>query len=275
MPRPRVYRTEAIILRQQDYSEADRILTLFTPGGKRSVLARGVRRPTSRRAGHLGLFTRVELMLAQGRQLDIVTQAESLDSHEGLWHDLLRFTYACYVAELVDLFLPEEDENSAVYDLLASTLKIMAEEEDLRLWARYFELALLRLCGYRPEFYVCVLCGKAITPEANRFDITQGGLVCPRCAHQAPNARPISLTSQKVLRYLSTHEAPDVAQLALREATHRELEELLQAFLQYTLERELKSTAFLRQLRNELSLREAQRSTHPAAETNGNAAGPV
>ena len=261
MPRPRVYRTQAIVLRQQDYAEADRILTLLTPGGKRSVLARGIRRPTSRRAGHLGLFARVELMLAQGRQLDIVTQAESLDAHEGLWHDLLRFTYACYAAELVDHFLPEEDENPAVYDLLAQTLEVLAEGPDLRLWARYFELTLLRLCGYHPEFFSCVLCGQPIAPEANRFDVTQGGLVCPRCAHEAPGARPVSLAAQKVLRYLSTREPQEIAKLALHEATHRELEELLQTFLQYTLERELKSTAFLRQLRSELAMREAGRDS--------------
>lgn len=259
MPRPRVYRTEAIVLRQQDYGEADRILTLLTPGGKRSVLARGVRRPTSRRAGHLGLFTRVEVMLAQGRQLDIVTQAEGLDAHEGLWSDLLRFTYACYVAELADHFMPEEDESPEAYDLVAATLRVMAEGEDLRLWARYFELALLRLAGYHPEFFQCVVCGNEIAPEANRFDITQGGLVCPRCAAQMPGARAVSLAAQKVLRYLATHEPAEIAALALRETTHRELEELLQGFLQYTLERELRSTAFLRRLRSELAMHETRR----------------
>jgi DNA repair protein RecO (recombination protein O) len=259
MPRPRVYRTEAVVLRQQDYGEADRILTLLTPAGKRTVLARGIRRPTSRRAGHLGLFHRAEVMLAQGRQLDIVTQAESVDVHEGLWHDLLRFTYASYAAELVDLFLPEEEENQAVYDLLTLALEAFAGEEDLRLWARYFELSLLQLAGYHPEFFQCVSCGETIEPGPNRFDVTQGGLLCPRCGAEVPGARPVSLSAQKVLRYLASHDREAIAQLGIRDATHREMEDLLHAFLQYTLERELKSTAFLRRLRSELSMHEQGR----------------
>ena len=68
------------MLREQDYSEADRILTLLTPGGKVTVLARGVRKPTSRKTGHLGLFHRSQLMLAQGSNMDLVTQAEVLDA---------------------------------------------------------------------------------------------------------------------------------------------------------------------------------------------------
>jgi DNA repair protein RecO (recombination protein O) len=259
VPRPRVYLTEAIVLRQQDYAEADRILTVLTPGGKRSVLARGIRRPTSRRAGHLGLFHRANVKLAQGRQLDIVTEAESLDAHEGLWHDLLRFTYACYAAELVDQFLPEEEESPEVYQLLTMALRAFANEPDLRLWARWFELALLRLSGYHPEFFACVSCGAPIQPEANRFDVTQGGFLCPRCAVEAPGARPVSLASQRVLRFLATRDAQEIARLAIREGTHRELEQLLQAFLQYTLERELRSTAFLRRLRDELAMHEAAR----------------
>ena len=91
--RSHVYRTEAIVLRRSDYSEADRILTLYTPlYGKRRAIAKGVRKTTSRLGGYLELFTRVSLMLAEGRNLHIVTQAEiiaRLDSDEafaGYWH---------------------------------------------------------------------------------------------------------------------------------------------------------------------------------------------
>ena len=75
MRRERLYRTEGIVLREMDYGEADRILTLLTPGGKLSAIARGIRRPTSRKVGHLGLFYRAQMMLARGRELDTITQA--------------------------------------------------------------------------------------------------------------------------------------------------------------------------------------------------------
>ncbi len=259
MPRPRVYRTQAIVLREQDYGEADRILTLLSPGGKFSVLARGIRRTTSRKAGHLGLFHLADIMLAQGRNLDIVTQADALDVYEGLWHDLLRFTYACYAAELVDRFVPEKEENAQLFVLLANALRWFAELDDLRLWARHFELILLRLLGYMPDFFECVVCKEAIQPEANRFDVAHGGLVCPSCVSTVASSKAVTLSAQKVLRYLATHDADAVAQLRLQEATHQEVEDLIHSFLQYTLERELKSTALLRRLRSELAMHE---STH-------------
>lgn len=89
--RPRVYSTEAIVLRRDDYGEADRLLTLLTPrSGKMRVMAKGARKTSSRKAGHVELFTRVTLMLARGRLFDIVTQAEAIETHRALREDLQR-----------------------------------------------------------------------------------------------------------------------------------------------------------------------------------------
>ena len=97
--RERLYRTEAIILRRQDFGEADRLLTLYTPGlGKRRVLAKGVRKPTSRKAGHVELFTHSRLLIAKGKSLDIVTQAETTNSFLQVWGELARVSCADYVA---------------------------------------------------------------------------------------------------------------------------------------------------------------------------------
>jgi len=247
------------VLRERDYAEADRILTLLTPGGKVTVMAKGVRRPTSRKTGHLGLFNRAEIMLAQGRNMDLVTQAQALEVFEELWHDLLRFTYACYAAELVDRFVPEDEGSSDLYDLLVSALRWFSTGDDLRLWCRYFELSLLRQTGYAPSLHRCVVCEGDLLAETNYFDLAQGGLACPRCGMQIPGARPVSLSAQKVLRYLDSRDMASVGMLSLRESSQREIETLMHAVLQYTLERELKSTAFLRRLRSELAMREASR----------------
>src|ERR687885_415233 len=91
--RSHVYRTEAIILRRSDFGEADRILTLYTPRyGKRRAIAKGVRKTTSRLAGHVELFTRVQLRLAEGRNLDIVTQAQIIAPYRALREDLERIS---------------------------------------------------------------------------------------------------------------------------------------------------------------------------------------
>src|SRR5258706_6458598 len=93
----RVYTTEAIVLRRTDFGEADRILTLFTPSyGKVRAIAKGARRTTSRLAGHLEPFTRTQLLLATGRELDIVAQAEARERLDMLRADLWPPTGAWY-----------------------------------------------------------------------------------------------------------------------------------------------------------------------------------
>lgn len=259
MPQERLYRTEGIVLREMDYAEADRVLTLLTPGGKLVALARGIRRPTSRKAGQLGLFYRTQLMLARGHNLDTITQAQCLEALEELRGDLLRFSYACYVAELAERFSQEGEENPALYGLVMQTFRWLAQERDLRLWTRYFELRLLDCCGYRPELFRCVACHEELRPEINFLYVVQGGLLCGRCGQAQAQAKAVSLNAQKVLRYLQTRAPEEVRALSLTEGTQGELESLLQAYLEYTLERELKSVAFLRRLRRELQANEQKR----------------
>ncbi|MEN6479948.1 MAG: DNA repair protein RecO [Anaerolineales bacterium] len=270
MAQPRLYRVEAIVLHQQDYGEADRILTLLTAGGKVTAIARGIRRSTSHQAGQLGLYARANLQLARGRNMETVTQAEGLDPHEELHRDLLRFTYASYLVELCDRFAQPEEDTRELYGLLANGLHWMSTEPHLWLWARYFELQLLALVGYRPELYRCVRCGRTIEPVDNCFSPSEGGIVCAQCGPGEPPAVSVSLSAQKVLRYLAGHDASQIAQLRLRPATARELEALLWRYLEYTLERELPTTQFLRRMRRELGLSgmdEAAMTTADAADT--------
>lgn len=129
MRRPHVYTTDALILKRMDYGEADRILTLFTPGrGKIKAIAKGARRTTSRIAGHVELFTRSQLQLSAGRDLEIVTQGESREHfphlRAGLWHA----TTAFYLAELIDKFTDEHNEYAGLYTLLIESLRRLDED---------------------------------------------------------------------------------------------------------------------------------------------------
>jgi DNA repair protein RecO (recombination protein O) len=263
VPQERLYRTEGIVLRELDYAETDRILTLLTPEGKLSALVHGIRRSTSRKVGHLGLFYRAQLLMARGRNLDIITQAESIEEFEGLRGDLMRFTYACYIGELVQ-HLSHEEEGGDLYALTVDALRRIADEPDPRLWTRYFELRLLRYTGYQPELFRCLGCQEPIRPEANVFVASEGGLFCPRCGATQSRGRAVSVNAQKVLRYLTTRGPEDVQGLRISEGTHAEVEALLYEYLEYTLERELKSVAFLQRLRREL--RESAASRRPAEE---------
>src|SRR5919201_4612171 len=174
--RDRVYRTEAVIIRRSDFGEADRLLTLVTPQGKRRVVAKGARKTTSRLAGHIELFTHTSLLLAVGRNLDIVTQSAILHGFDALRGDLRRIGAAYYAAELIDRLTEEEDENRPAFELLVATLGALDRTRSPDLVLRFYELHLLGYLGYRPQLYHCAVCQEGLTEESNRFSPAAGGV---------------------------------------------------------------------------------------------------
>jgi len=257
--RERLYRVEAIVLKRTDHGEADRLLTLFTPDlGKMRAIAKGARKPSSRKSGHVELFTHTHLLLAKGKQLDIVTQADTLDAFVPLRDNLERVGYAYYLAELVDKFSEEGTENRSVFDLLLHALAALSDStNNPDLLARYFELRLLEYVGYRPQLFNCVHCGKTIEPIDNYFSAEAGGVLDPDCvqtqreqiAGRAYDAQTISLNALKVLRYLQTREWKTVRGLRLNGEAMSEVETLMLRYITHHLERNLKSVEFLRELR--------------------------
>ncbi|NDJ35089.1 MAG: DNA repair protein RecO [Chloroflexi bacterium] len=255
MPRPdRVFRTEGIVLRRMDLGETDRILTLYTPyHGKIRVVGKGVRRPTSRLAGHLELFMRSDMLISKGRTLDVITQAEMIDGYLPLRESLGGVTYASHIAELVDGFTQDNDENRDIYLLLAAGLAWMSSTENWQRTARYFEIRLLDLVGYRPQLDACVLCGTRLEPVNQFYSPYRGGVVCRDCAPGRDGLSPLSLTALKVMRYMQRQPFDRVEQVSLSEQVQRELESVMLRSLTIHLERRLRSVDFLRRLRRENS----------------------
>jgi len=244
-----VYRTEAVILRRMNLGEADRILTAYTPDhGKLRMIAKGVRKMTSRKAGHLELFTRVQLLLAQGRDLDIVTQAEAIDSFPGLRENLVRIGRAAVVAELVDRFAVEQEGSRELYQLLLHTLERLSASDEAATALRYFQLHLLRISGFGPELALCLKCGKKIQPEAQYFSIQEGGVFCPQCGNRHPGNQQISLNGLKMMRYYQRSNYEQVRQTMIQEPVQREIDHLVEMYVQYIVERSLNAASFLRRV---------------------------
>lgn len=255
MARERTVRTEAVVLRRTDFGEADRLLTLFSPDlGKLKAVAKGARKPQSRKTGHVELFMRSKFLIAEGRDLGIVTQAETIDTYAPLREDLVRATYAGYLVELLDRFTVEEDPHRDIYDLLTRTLGWLAEGGDSLLIARYYELRLLSLAGFQPRLFNCVSCGEAIREEDQFFSAEMGGLLCPTCRAADMRALPVSAAAVKVMRFLQTRPPDAVRTLRLPPPLLHEIERVMHFYLTHTLERELKSVDFLHRLRREAAL---------------------
>lgn len=248
--RQRLYRTEGIVIRRSDVGEADRILTLYTPNrGKVHLVARGVRRPGSRMAGHVEMLTHSSFLVARGRNLDIVTQAQTLRAFPALRGDLARIGWACYLAELLDRMTAEETENYPAFQLLLEALEHLERGAPAELIARAYELHLLSILGYRPQMFRCVSCEREVEAQEQAFSATLGGVLCPRCRGEDGRARTLSLEGLKVLRYLQRNSLDDAGHLRLGDGCRKEVEDLLHGYIYAILERDLNAVEFLEMLR--------------------------
>lgn len=249
-PRSRSYRAEAVVLKRHDFGEADRILVLFTrQRGKLRAVAKGIRRTTSRLAGHLELFTHAELQLARGRDLEVVTQAETIHAFRALREDLGRTTHAYLVAELADVLTEDQAEQPELLDLLVGTFRALETASDPRLVVAHYQIKLLGLVGFRPSLASCLLCREELRPGANAFSSFLGGALCPRCGPNEASARPIPSDVLKVLRHLQRSGPPGTVRLHLPEPVAREVDRILREVTERHTERRLRSPDLIARLR--------------------------
>ena len=246
----RSFRVEAVVLRHSDYGEADRMLTLYTRQlGKTRALAKGARKIASRKAGHIEPFTQVKLQLAKGRDMLLVTQADTVDAYLPLRENLMLTGQASYVLELLDRFTyVDEIENPSTYRLLTDTLTRLASNDDPWLVIRYYEMRLLDLLGFRPQLIQCVNCGREIKAEDQFFSFRAGGVICPRCGQGLPQLKPISVETLKYLRHFQRSNYRDASRARPGSEVQKEAEDLMQGYFTYLLERELNTPGFLKKI---------------------------
>jgi DNA repair protein RecO (recombination protein O) len=175
------YKCRGIVIRRVNFAEADRILTILTSKyGKVSAIAKGSRRINSKLGAHLDLFAVVELMLAKGRNLDIVTGAQIKKQYKGLNQDYERIRLAYLFCEMIDKLVAKEAGSEFFY-LLSKNLEALSDGSKLKLSELYFKLHLLDLLGYKPDLAQCVesrseiLAGKRYVFSAARGGVMEAG----------------------------------------------------------------------------------------------------
>jgi len=234
-----LYRDEAIVLRTHKLAEADRIITLLTRRhGRVRAVARGVRRTTSRIGARLEPFSHVDVQFHEGRNLDTITQVESLAA---LGADLTghypSWTAGTAMLEAAERLTPAEREPAVQqYVLLVAGLRaLVGREREPALILDSYLLRSLAVAGWSPSFGDCAQCG---SPGPHRaFAVGAGGMVCSNCrppAAAAPSAAAVTL--------LGALLAGDWVQAeAVGPRERREASGLVAAFLQWHLERTLRS----------------------------------
>ena len=254
MPEPRDYNTEVIVIKKTKLGEADRVLTFYTPHmGKIQAVAKGVRRPRSKMAGHLELLTHSQLSLARGRNLDTVTGCQTIGSFLPLKNDLWLTSCALYTTELVNQFTADHVENYPLFRLLLETMEQLCQAGDKELLLRYFEMNLLDRVGYRPKLRECAACQQPLSPTVNSFSPGAGGMLCPNCSPDQPFSSPLSVNAQKVLRLMQDGDYATINRLKLDTALANDLKRVLGGYIKYLLEREVKSAGWLDSLRDQVA----------------------
>ncbi len=252
MPEPkfRSVRVDAVVIRHSEYGEADRLLTLYTrQRGKMRVLAKGARKIASRKAGHIEPFTNVRLQLATGRDMFILTQADTVDAYLSLRDDLILTSHASYVLELLDRFTYEDEiEHPAIFRLVTETLSRLASRADVWLVLRFYEMRLLDQLGFRPQLFECVNCGREIKAEDQFFSYSGGGVICPRCGQGLKHLHSISVEALKYLRHFQRSSYAEASRARPAPDVQKETESLMQGYFTYLLERELNTPGFLKKI---------------------------
>lgn len=245
------YSADAIVLRRLDYGEADRILTLLTrEHGKLAAIAKGARRSKARNGSTLDLFCRSNMMLARGRNLDVVAQAERRGDVRNISGDLERTGYACLVAEVTDKVLEDRHPVDDIFELVVLTLgRLNAPERSSRADAAWFLMRMLDLLGYQPQLHNCPSCSQPLPESAGWFSPLLGGMLCGNCGSHAQAGSAVSVKGLKVLRVMAADDSDLYERLKLSAEVLYEVEQALEAQLEYHLDRHLKSLDFIRTIR--------------------------
>ena len=260
----RNYQTQGVILKQTKLGEFDKIITIYTPeSGKLRAVAKGACRPKSKLGGNIEPLTHSLMLLAKGRNLDIVRQSQTINGFLALKSDLWRMACGLYVLELIDSFTIEGAENRPLFELLLDSLHQLSEPDSNENALRYFELHLLHYLGYRPQLRRCVTCDSPLKPVVNFFSPSKGGLICPIC-NSEENSRyeqidatatrpsfPVSVKALKVLRLWQSCDYATSRRVKVKPGLSRELEQALCEYIRYIVQRELKSLTWLKELGKE------------------------
>lgn len=248
------FETEALVLKQFDLGESDRLITLYTrEKGKLKAVAKGARKGNKSRSGLVLPFSYHNFTLYQGKSLAKINHIESIAMNSSLREDLDYMAYASVVSEYIERAGLEDQADQALFSLLVIILEKMAAaaKEDLLFYLTIFKAKLLLLLGVKPEIENCTVCGEKIDlKDSTPLSIEEGGSICKKCFN---NNYYQNLTfSLSEMRALYKITFAEISQLKPEQFSLKILEKINEAtekFLIYHLDLKPKSLSFLYTMR--------------------------
>jgi len=220
------YKDLGIVLNSYKLGEADKILNIYTKeNGLVRAVGKGIRKPKSKLSGRVDQLSCCHFQFAKGRNLDVISECEQINSFPRLRKNLKLLTYAILFLEIVSSFAHEkESESNEVYNLLYKSLDELQSVNNIEQFAIGFILHFLKIHGFKPQFNSCVSCNSQIQDSDKNipFSTILGGIICNECANtiqnKMVNSKVISLlkypmpSTQSLLRFEDIQQTLDILQ---------------------------------------------------------------
>lgn len=247
----RSYKTKAIILKQYEVGEADRIIIAFSRDlGLITLSAKGVRKILAKLKGHLELFNYSFLIIHRSSRgsIDTIIGAETIHPFKKLRNSLKNTSRIFLIFEFLNRALPEREEHRKIFDLLLYLLQELeekSESERCLMLSSYFLLRALKELGYAPHFRECIRCQAALKKGGNYFDFLGAGSVCPACADGNYQLSDKALIG---LRLLNENKGDKLANIKAEKEIIEEMNQLIENYVESVIETELKSKKFIKEI---------------------------
>lgn len=243
-------RSEAIVLSKRDFRETSLIVNFYTRDfGKVSGLLKGIRLEPEKFASNVEPFSHNEIIFYRKRNssLHLVSQADKKNDFTNIRQSIIKVGMAGFMMEMVDAVMAQEDKNEEVFDLVLSCLSELDTALNAEKVMTVFKIKMLSLSGFKPHFDSCISCGIRILGQS-KFSLSMGGLLCPKCATKDSASRSIFRGTIATILHIERNDLKSNLNLGMNPQIKKELEIILNAFLNYHLERELKSQKVLNKL---------------------------
>lgn len=243
-------RAQGIVLNKRDLRETSIIADFYTKEfGKISGILKGIRSEPEKFASNLEPFSLNEIIFYRktNSSLHLVSQADKLDNFTCVRQSLERTSAAGFMVELINSIMQPEDKNEEIFSLALSSLKELETNYNPGKIATIFKIKILSLSGFKPHFDSCVCCLDRITGQS-KFSLSLGGLLCPRCMPKDPASRAIFRGTIATVLHIERSSFTGSLNLGMNPQIKKELDLILNSFLNFHLGRELKSQKLINKL---------------------------
>jgi DNA repair protein RecO (recombination protein O) len=243
-------RAQGLVLNKRDLRETSLIVDFYTKEfGKICGILKGIRTDPKKFASNLEVFSLNEIIFYRKTHssIHLVSQADKLDNFTRVRQNIERTTTAGFMMEMVASVMQLEDKNEEVFNLTLASLKELETNYSPEKIATIFKIKMLSLSGFKPHFDSCVSCLEKIMGQS-KFSLSLGGLLCPRCMPKDPAARAIFRGTIATVLHIEKNSFNNSLSLGMNPQIKKELDLILNAFLNFHLGRELKSQKLINKM---------------------------